>query len=132
MDLTETDTRRAAEQLFGDVPAAEETEYVTTVAQLPGVNQEVAKALAAADIEDIETFLAAVENESVYSVAGVTREDIDVINKIISENVEFTEEEVEEPEEEEVEYFCPECGERITLDMTHCPKCNTELVFEEE
>ena len=37
----------------------------------------------------------------------------------------------EEPEQEE-EYFCPECGAKITLDMTHCPKCGVEFECEVE
>ena len=39
-----------------------------------------------------------------------------------------------EQAEEEVEeaYECPECGERITTDMTACPNCGVGLSFEEE
>ena len=36
----------------------------------------------------------------------------------------------EEPEDEE--YFCPECGAKITIDMTECPNCGIGLSFEEE
>ena len=36
----------------------------------------------------------------------------------------------EENYEEEEEYFCPECGAKITLDMTKCPKCGVEFEFE--
>ncbi len=35
-------------------------------------------------------------------------------------------------EEEEEAYECPECGERITTDMTACPNCGVGLSFEEE
>jgi N utilization substance protein A len=35
------------------------------------------------------------------------------------------------PEETE-EYECPECGAKITLDMTSCPKCGIGLSFEYE
>ena len=82
---------------------------------------------------------------------GVSKEALDKINELINENVEFVEEEESEasetpeqeaaPEEapagdnaaeEEEEYFCPECGAKITLDMTHCPKCVVEFEFEVE
>ena len=33
---------------------------------------------------------------------------------------------------DEEEYFCPECGAKITLDMTHCPKCGVEFEFQED
>ena len=63
------------------------------------------------------------------------------VNSIINENVEFEEsddaeesETAEQSEEdaEEEEYFCPECGAKITLEMTKCPKCGVEFSFEEE
>ena len=38
----------------------------------------------------------------------------------------------EETEAEEEAYECPECGERITTDMTACPNCGVGLSFEEE
>ncbi|MBE6353753.1 transcription termination factor NusA [Treponema sp.] len=140
LDLTESDTRKAAESLFNDA-ADDSYEEVSTVSQLPGVDQKIAALLKDAGIDDIEKFMAAVEDGSAIKVQGVNADDIEAINKIISENVEFEDEEektedavVESSEEtqEEEGYFCPECGERITLDMTHCPKCGAEFVFEEE
>jgi N utilization substance protein A len=38
----------------------------------------------------------------------------------------------EETEPEEEAYECPECGARITTDMTACPNCGVGLSFEEE
>ena len=38
----------------------------------------------------------------------------------------------EEAESEEEAYECPECGARITTDMTACPNCGVGLSFEEE
>ena len=35
-------------------------------------------------------------------------------------------------EEIEEEYQCPECGAKITLDMTSCPNCGIGLSFEYE
>jgi N utilization substance protein A len=36
------------------------------------------------------------------------------------------------PEEELEEYECPECGAKITVDMTNCPNCGIGLSFEFE
>ncbi|MCR5219306.1 transcription termination factor NusA [Treponema sp.] len=142
LDLTETDTRKAAESLFNE-SAEESYEEITTVSQLPGVNQDIAALLKEAGIDDIEQFMAAVEDGTAIKVQGVNADDIEAINKIINENVEFEDESEEEAVAEETEsseevqddedcYYCPECGEKITLDMTHCPKCGAEFVFEEE
>src|SRR5574344_939500 len=145
MDLSEVDTRKAAEQLFA---GSEQPEYeeIQTVAQLPGVDQKVAAILKDSGIDDIEQFMAAVKAGTVQKIEGITEDDIAAINKIISENVEFEEEPAEETApaeaapaaeapaaaEQEEEYFCPECGARITLDMTRCPKCGVEFEFEED
>ena len=32
----------------------------------------------------------------------------------------------------EEEYECPECGGKITVDMTVCPNCGIEISFEYE
>ena len=136
MDLSETDTRRAAEELFN---STEEVEEITTVSQLPGVDKEAAAKLKAAGIDDIEKFLEAYEDGSALRVEGINADDIEAINKIINESVEFEEEAAAQEEaaasqedDSEEEYFCPECGAKITLDMTHCPKCGVEFSFVEE
>ena len=134
MDLSDIDTRKAAESLFQD--SQDEYEEISTVSQLPGVDQRVAQILKESGIDDIEDFIEAVDNGSVKNIEGLSENDIEGVNAIISEYVQFEDEEVEENSEapestQEEEYFCPECGEKITLDMTHCPKCGVELVFEE-
>ena len=134
MDLSEIDTRKAAESLFQD--NQDEYEEISTVSQLPGVDQRVAQILKEAGIDDIEDFIEAVDSGSVKNIQGLSENDIEGVNAIISEYVQFEDEEVEENSEapestQEEEYLCPECGEKITLDMTHCPKCGVELVFEE-
>ena len=115
---------------------------VTTVAELPGVDAEVAALLKANGIEQIQDFVDAYENNSIH-IENVTKEQLDAINNLINDNVEFVEE--EEPAEEqakpqeetkeeaeEEEYFCPECGAKITLDMTQCPNCGVEFEFAED
>ena len=143
MDLSSFNTVQNARNLFND-----EVEEISKISELPGVDVEVAELLKAAGIEEFQDFVEAYDNGTI-NVEGVSKEALDKINQLINENVEFVEE--EEPEtpaeeaaeetqaeeteaaaEEEEEYFCPECGAKITLDMTHCPKCGVEFEFEEE
>lgn len=143
MDLSELDTRRAAEELFSNTAETEEYEEITTIGQLPGVDQNVVEILKQAGLDDIVAFIEACEDGSINEVEGLSQEEIDTISSIISENVEFEEEEesseveseedtqAEETEEDDdEEYLCPECGTKITLDMTKCPNCGTEFEFE--
>ncbi len=142
LDLSSFNTVQNARNLFND-----EVEEISKISELPGVDAEVAELLKAAGIEEFQDFVEAYDNGSI-NVEGVSQEALDKINELINENVEFVEEEGAEesteaaeeeaqPEEteaaaEEEEYFCPECGAKITLDMTHCPKCGVEFEFEEE
>ena len=138
MDLSEYETRKAAINLFKD---EETSENVNAIADLPGVDVRVADILKEAGIADVQQFIDAYEEDALKNIEGLTADDIEAVNKIISENVEFVEESDETPAEtdaasesdsDEEEYFCPECGAKITLDMTHCPKCGVEFEFEEE
>lgn len=142
MDLPEEDTRKAAEELFAG-KQEEAPEEIENVSQLPGVDPKIASLLQAAGFDNIEAYMNAEEAGEVAKIEGITQEDIDAINKIINEYVEFEEEETEEETEEssaeetsadseEEEYFCPECGAKITLDMKRCPNCGVEFEFEEE
>ncbi len=143
LDLSSFNTVQNARNLFND-----EVEEISKISELPGVDAEVAELLKAAGIEEFQDFVEAYDNGTI-NVEGVSQEALDKINQLISENVEFVEddvaeesteepvaetqsEEAEAPAEEEEEYFCPECGAKITLDMTHCPKCGVEFEFEEE
>ena len=135
LDLTENYTAKAdAERLFAD---AAEDEEITSITQLPGVDAAAAEILKAAGFDDIEAFITAYEDGSLSNVEGVTQEQLDKINSIIGEYVEFEDEEGVEAEaaeesDSEEEYFCPECGAKITPDMTKCPNCGVEFSFEEE
>ena len=139
LDLSEITSRRAQE-LFSN-NASVEPDEISVVADLPGVNQEVAAKLAEAGYDDIEKFIEAYENGDLANLEGVTAEELEEVSKIIHSNVEFVEEEESEEsgeseseraEGEEEEYFCPECGAKITLDMTKCPSCGVEFEFEED
>ena len=139
IDFSNVNTVQTARNLFND----EQIDEITTVAELPGVNSEVAQLLKENGIEEIQDFVEAYDNGSI-KIDGVNEEDLDKINKLINENVEFVEDETEtsadedststkeENSQDEEEYFCPECGAKITLDMTHCPNCGVEFEFTED
>ena len=145
IDFSAVNTVQTARNLFTD-EEQEEYDEITTVAELPGVDAEVAALLKENGIEEIQDFVEAYDNGSI-NIEGVSKEALDKINELINENVEFVEEDSEVAEaasEEEVaakeeaseeaeeEYFCPECGAKITLDMTKCPKCGCEFEFADE
>ncbi len=146
MDLSSFNTVQNARNLFNDEASEESYDEITTVAELPGVNAEVAALLKDNGIEKIEDFVDAYDNNTI-NIEGVSKEALDEINKLINENVEFVEEnetaeteaaadaeteKAEETADEAEEYFCPECGAKITLDMTHCPACGVEFEFTED
>ena len=122
---------QAAMSLFNDV---EEESDITSIKDLPGVDERVAEILESNGISDLSDFMSSYEN---ISVEGVSKADLEKIYDLIKENVEFVEEESDLQEEssqqeQEEKYYCPECGAEITLDMTHCPKCGVEFEFEED
>jgi N utilization substance protein A len=146
MDIA-AESRRAVSQLFGD---SEFEEELSRISELPGVNQEAAAALLESNIDFIEDFLA-LSPEELAGLANITAAQIEELRKLIEEYVEIVEEEGEtetaprfddEPEApaaegaaaegEAEEYECPECGAKITLDMTNCPNCGIGLSFEYE
>ena len=140
IDFSNVNTVQNARALFNDDAADENYDEITTVAELPGVNKEVAELLKANGIEQIQDFVEAYDSDKIQ-IEGVSKETLDEINKLIEENVEFVEDEAESEEapaqaddatKAEEEYFCPECGAKITLDMTHCPKCGVEFEFTED
>ena len=150
MDIS-AETKKAVSALFSDNP--ESDEEITKIGELPGISERIAGILSERGIELIESLLA-LDSDELAAIEGLTEQDIQNINSIISENVEIVEEEIEaeqpaseeddevrqfpgaeEPldeEEEEDEYECPECGTSITLDMTSCPNCGVGLSFEIE
>lgn len=146
LDLTDASgTMKAAEDLFRSVA----DEEVVSVGELPGIDERIAGLLKDAGYDDIQRFSDAVADGSIKNVEGLSDDDVALVSKVISENVVFRddESEVEEdgaPEQEEAaspaeeeesegeEYFCPECGAKIDINMMKCPVCGVELVFEEE
>ena len=144
MDIA-AESRRAVSELFGDT----EGEEFSRFSELPGIDAALAQALLDNGIDFIEDFLA-MESDKLQSLENISAEQIDTLRKLIDEYVEIVEEEsgeeYEEPEEaqpepdsadegeaaEDDEYECPECGAKITVDMTNCPNCGIGLSFEYE
>jgi len=142
LDLS-SESKRAVSELFGDGDQYEEE--IARISELPGVDAAVAKILISDGIEYIEDFLALSEAQ-LLSLEGITPEQLLALRSIIDENVEIVEES-EYPQEENVvegdvasaeeeaesdEFECPECGAKITVDMTVCPQCGIGLSFEYE
>jgi N utilization substance protein A len=159
MDIS-AESRKAVSELFGDSGEySEEYDDISKISELPGVDEAVAAALLENEIDFIEDYLDLSE-EALANLKGVTPEQLDILQKLIEENVEIVEEDDDEnwsedsneesdggeisseddtsaddegdtsPEDEE--YECPECGAKITLDMTSCPNCGIGLSFEYE
>ena len=132
LDLSDTAIVKNAEGVFDS-----SYDEIATISDLPGIDERVATLLKENGIEDIQLFVEAFDNDEIH-ISGISADELETVNDLIEANVQFVEEEQpaqteneEEPHNEE-EYFCPECGEKITLDMKKCPKCGCEFEFEEE
>jgi len=137
MDIA-AESRRAVSELFGDSETY--SEEISKISELPGVDNAVAKTLLDNNIDFIEDFLA-LQDDELARITTISAGQLDTLRKLIEEYVEIVEEEEEEAEpqvpvqeksDEAEEYQCPECGAKITLDMTSCPNCGIGLSFEYE
>ncbi|MDR1239790.1 MAG: transcription termination factor NusA [Treponema sp.] len=151
MDIA-AESRRAVSELFGD--ADEYGEEISRISELPGVDSQTAAVLLENNIDFIEDFLA-LSPEELGALEKISTEQLETLRKLIEEYVEIVEEDGGEAEYEEAaaendpetgsetgdgaaepetveEYECPECGARITVDMTNCPNCGIGLSFEYE
>lgn len=138
LDELVAESRKAVHDLFND-----NYDEITTIQELPGVDENVAVILKENNIVDIEDFMTASENGELANIQGLTEENVSTLLALIESSVEFIEDEEAESEadssdavdsddnSEEV-YECPECGAAITIDMTTCPNCGVGLSFEEE
>jgi len=136
MDIA-SESRRAVSELFGD------SDEFSRISELPGIAKEISEGLLENNIEFIEDFLALSEEE-IAGLKNLSPQQIEELRKLIEEYVEIVEDEEAEEEageeqeedaeagEEPDEYECPECGAKITVDMTNCPNCGIGLSFEFE
>jgi N utilization substance protein A len=126
-----TDLKRAVNELFGE----SEPEAPAILNDLPGIEEAWVNALEAAGIATVEDFLAQ-PKEALAAIEGLPADAIEKIQAIVDENVEVVEDERAEATESAPEsgdvYECPDCGSRVTPEMTHCPNCGVELSFEYE
>jgi N utilization substance protein A len=141
MDIA-AESRKAVSQLFGD--SDDYADELSRISELPGVDGELAKKLLDNGIDLFEDFLALSQDE--LAAKGISTSDQEALRKLIEEYVEIVEDNEDESydesqdedagneaaEEELEEYECPECGAKITTDMTTCPKCGIGLSFEYE
>jgi len=143
MDIA-AESRRAVSQLFGDADTYDDE--ISRISELPGVDSRLAKTLLDNGVDFIEDFIALSQEE--LAAKGLSASQYDQLRKLIEEYVEIVEEEetqeeyaddeqaeksgTETDEEEAEEYECPECGAKITVDMTNCPNCGIGLSFEYE
>jgi N utilization substance protein A len=156
MDIA-SESRRAVSELFGDTY----DEEISRISELPGVDEALAASLLENNVDFIEDFLALSE-EDLGNLKGIETAQLEDLRKLIEEYVEIVEEDGETsyaeeaggesvgeedgepeggagdeeagevPQEEAEEYECPECGAKITVDMTSCPNCGIGLSFEYE
>jgi N utilization substance protein A len=132
--------REAAREFLGD------PDSYSRVSELPNVDAEIAEILKANNADFIEDFIRFTSEQLVEMNISVEQQES--LRRLIEEYVDIVEEEIAEtsedfdggaeenaadaePEEED-EFVCPECGAKITLDMTNCPKCGVGLSFEYE
>jgi len=142
MDIS-AESRRAVSELFGE--EEEFGEEYTLVSQLPGVDSDIAAILKENSKDFIEDFLVLSEEELLG--IGLSSDQQRILKVIIEEHIEIVEEDaysgedvdetvLEEGQDEEEtgpeEYECPECGAKITVEMTSCPSCGIGLSFEYE
>lgn len=134
MDLSSVAVVQNARNIFADEDSSDYDEDAATVETIPEVDVRVAALLKEAGIVTIEQFIDAYYNGSIKEIVGITEKEIETVNNLIKENFDVVDESKshDETAEEEEEYFCPECGAKITLDMTQCPKCGVEFEFKED
>lgn len=133
MDVSR-EARAAADAMFDNMdeayqqPAQQDgEEEETALTDLPIDKNLIAK-LNFYDIYTVEEFINLTE-EDLAGMTNLSAEDIENINKVIRENVDIVEDEVESEEGEG--FACPKCGYPLTVGMTECPNCHVGISFEE-
>ncbi|MCL2759410.1 MAG: transcription termination factor NusA [Treponema sp.] len=142
MDIA-AESRRAVSELFGDSESYDNE--ISRISELPNVDSRIAQVLLDNGIDLIEDFIALSQEE--LESKGLSAAELDGLRKVIEDYVEIVEEDDDEYEDEQEEksdeetseenteaeeYECPECGAKITVDMTTCPSCGIGLSFEYE
>ena len=136
-----TDARKAVEDLFTDDTSDEGEEYeeISNVSELPGITDDILTILYNNNIEEIQDLIN-MEDDEIRVLDGLSKGMADTLLDIIANAVEVVEDDEDESneeskidsEDETEEFECPECGHKITIDMTKCPNCGVDLAFEYE
>lgn len=118
---------------FENTEVAVESEIETFVdedeialSELP-LDSMLLKKLQFHDVYSVEEFIN-LSDEDLAGFGDLSEEEVVAIKDTINEYVDI----VEDEEDGETEYVCPNCGASITMDMTVCPSCGTGLAFEVE
>ena len=134
------ESRKAAQNLFNN----SEYEEITNLSDIEGISDEILATLKSAGIETIEQFDNADAEGKLSEIEGLSEDDIVAVQNALDAAENYEEEsdaesttpeetyETEEVDSDEEEYECPECGGKITVDMTVCPNCGIEISFEYE
>lgn len=131
------DAKERAESFFNNGFEEEYVQEEVAIAQDTGIDEDE---IQFSDIELDENIVAKLQFHDVYTIeefvnlsdseiadfGDFTPQELEAINTIILQYVDI----VEEDEEDEYEYTCPNCGHVISLDMSECPQCGTGLAFE--
>ena len=128
--------RKAADELFS---TAEEESEIVTLRDIPGIDAKTLELLEKEGYTEIEDVIDKSEKELVQ-IEEMTEEMAKKFLAVLAENIEVVEEEfvkteetpAETGDEEEEFYECPNCGSRITEEMSRCESCGVELVFQDD
>jgi transcription termination/antitermination protein NusA len=145
MDIA-VESKKAVSALFGDIIEEDE---ISSISELPDMPENIAATLKAAGVELIENLITLSE-EDLKKVEGLSEDDVQIIVKIVAENIEVIEEEdvveddvaVEESEAPETEdgyaddeeadddAQAEEAEEDEEEDMYECPECGGDITIE--
>jgi N utilization substance protein A len=128
--------RKAADELFS---TAEDESEIVTLRDIPGIDAKTLELLEKEGYTEIEDVIDKSEKELVQ-IEEMTEEMAKNLLAVLAENIEVVEEEfvkteetpAETGDEEEEFYECPNCGSRITEEMSRCESCGVELVFQDD
>ena len=142
------ESRKAAQELFSNNENYESVQ----LAEIEGIRKELVDFLAQNEIFTVDDFDIAYGNGELQKIEGLTEEQIEEVSVALdewenaeaemeseqqidaeqNENEDVSSEDSEQEFEEDEEYECPNCGAKITTDMTVCPNCGVGLSFQFE
>lgn len=129
LDYEDDEIVAESQEVFGPQQVVEErdsgiAEDEIELSELP-IDANIIQKLQFHDVYTVEEYVNLTEDDFV-AFGDFTKEERESLRSVILQYVDI----VEESDEEEEEYVCPNCGHPITVDMTECPNCGTGLAFE--